>query len=365
MREDGKIGNRQFMILVILFTMGTSIMIAPGTLTAEARQDAWVAAIFGTGLGVLYVLICHALAKRFPAQTLAEFTESILGKWPGKAVSLLYFVFFFLLTAFLLRDVGDFLTTQVLTQTPLEFIHILYLLVVVMGVRLGLEPIARAAEVFFPWIIGLLFILVVFTLPYIRMENLYPLLEEGFKPVLRAGLQFSSLQEYVVFLMVMPYIRNNFRSGRFWIQGVIYGGLPTILLTLFCILVMGPDITELYLYPSYELAKRIDIAEFLDRIQIMMATIWFMTIYFKTALCYNASVTTLSKLLNLKDYRLLTLPLALILLVLSIAIIPNTASFLAFIPKVWMSYAFTYMLLIPLLLLAVDTVRGISKAKRN
>ncbi|NRF90612.1 GerAB/ArcD/ProY family transporter [Paenibacillus frigoriresistens] len=43
--ENGIIGIRQFTILVTLFTVGSSILISPASLTAEAKQNGWIAAI--------------------------------------------------------------------------------------------------------------------------------------------------------------------------------------------------------------------------------------------------------------------------------------------------------------------------------
>lgn len=42
MLEKGKIGSRQLMILVILYTLGDSILVIPSIVASEAEQDAWI-----------------------------------------------------------------------------------------------------------------------------------------------------------------------------------------------------------------------------------------------------------------------------------------------------------------------------------
>lgn len=51
---------------------------------------------------------------------------------------------------------------------------------------------------------------------------------------------------------------------------------------------MGAEITARQVYPSYIFAKKINIAHFLERIEAIMAGIWFLTIFFKLTLCFYA-----------------------------------------------------------------------------
>ena len=89
-----KISIRQFTVLVMFYTIGTTILVIPSSLAADAEQNAWIAAIVGWLLGLFVVGLYILLSKQFPAMTLIEYTEKIFGKWLGKLISLL-FVFFF------------------------------------------------------------------------------------------------------------------------------------------------------------------------------------------------------------------------------------------------------------------------------
>ncbi|XEC95558.1 GerAB/ArcD/ProY family transporter [Paenibacillus tarimensis] len=137
MLENGKIGVRQFMILVILFSVGTSILLAPSLLASEAKQDAWIAGILGVGVGLLSVWLYNTLGNLFPNKTLVEYSEEILGKWIGKAISLVFFIFIFTLTALVLRNLGDFMTTQIMPETPIEFLHIIFFIYCYYGNSFG------------------------------------------------------------------------------------------------------------------------------------------------------------------------------------------------------------------------------------
>lgn len=83
--EPPKISATQFTIIVILFTIGSSILIIPSGLAAASEQDAWIAGIVGLAGGLLVILLFNALSKQNPSLTLLESCEVTLGKGLGKA----------------------------------------------------------------------------------------------------------------------------------------------------------------------------------------------------------------------------------------------------------------------------------------
>ncbi|WP_257346991.1 GerAB/ArcD/ProY family transporter [Pseudalkalibacillus decolorationis] len=358
MLENGKISVRQFTILLILFIVGGSILVVPSQLASEAKQDAWIAAILGLVLSLSLVMLYNALGSRFPDMTLAQYSEEILGKWIGKVVSLLFFFYFFEHTAGLLRLIGDFMTTQIMPETPIQAIHIIFLSIIIMGVRLRIEPIARASEIFFPWFILLFFILVISISPHIEVEKIQPIGEEV-KPIVSGAFQFLGLPflQLEVFLILYPYINRKKEVKKFYLLGTLIGGVFLIVITFLSIAVLGADQSTRQMYPSYSLARKINIGDLFQRVEAIMAFIWFITVYFKMAITFYASTLIFAQTFKLKDYRFLTFPLGIIIIVLSIVDFPNIVYFKQFIKTIWTPYSLTYGLFLPLVLLGVAMLR--------
>lgn len=359
MLENGKIAARQFAILVFMFTAGSSLLLAPAMLAAPAKQDAWLAGILGVGAGLLFGLLYTKLGRLYPEMNLTQYSEKILGKWMGKAVSILFLPFPFLLASLVLRNIGDFLTTYIMPETPIQFIHIMMLIVVMMGIRLGIETIARAAEVIFPWFIILFFLLVIFVSPQIEVQKIQPVLEGGMKPVLHAALLFAAypFMEFVTFLFIIPYVNRPGEVGKAFFAGTCMGGAVIVVLTALSILVIGPDHTARDLYPSYVLAQKINIGNFLQRIEAIIAGLWFVSIFFKLSISFYATTLSLAQILNLKEYRMLVFPLGMIMVVISLASSPNIVYNFTTILEVWVFFAGTFGLLLPLFLLGVAAIR--------
>ncbi|GGI45378.1 germination protein [Paenibacillus marchantiophytorum] len=359
MIEKGKIGVHQFTILTILFTVGSSILIAPSGLAYDAKQDAWIAALLGLLVGLLLVVLLYSLGGRFPGKTLVTYCEELMGTWLGKGVGFLYFCFFFILAALVLRNLGDFITTQVLVDTPLQFTHIFFLSIVILGIRNGLETFTRTSEIFLPWVLLFFFLMFIFLPTQVDVKFMQPIMGYGLKPIVRASVSLigTPYLELVVFLMIIPFINSTKKLGKSFLVGVSIGGVLLILISLFSILVLGDKLTSVQMYPSYSLAKKISIGSFLERLEVIMAGIWFITIYFKLTICFYAATLTFGEVFRMKEIRQLYLPLGMILIVLSIVSYPDVAYFMRFATKIWLFYSATFGFVIPLILLVIAMLR--------
>lgn len=360
MLEKGKIGVHQFTILTILFTVGSSILIAPSGVAHEAKQDAWIASAAGLIGGLLLIWLYNRITVRFPRSTFVSCCRQVLGHWLGSAVALFYFGYFFLLAAFVLRNISDFMATQVLTQTPIQFIHIFFLGVVIMGIRNGIETLARTAEIFLPWVFFFFLIMAVLLPPKFEFGNVVPILEYGLKPIIRASLPVLSTpyMELIVFLLIFPSVKNAAMARKaFWV-GTLVGGILLVGISLLSILVLGADLTARHVYPSFSLAKKISIGTFLERLEVIMAGIWFITIYFKLSICLYASTMTFAEVFKLRDPKPLYWPFGMLLIALSVTVYPNITYSTQFASRIDFPYSLPYAVLIPALILIVALVRG-------
>lgn len=359
MNKQGVISIRQFTILVLYFVVGSSILFTPSVLAAESKQDAWLAGLVALGAGLLVVWVYNALAKRFQDRTFLEFCEHTLGKWPGRILCLLLVLHFFLLSSLVLRDMGDFISSEFLPNTPIEAVLLIYLPVVLYGVRLGIESIAQTAELLFPLFLVLFVILLVLISPHGEFDNMLPILENGMKPIARSAWVFWGFPflELVCFLMYVPTVQNKKKLPQAFTLGTLGGGLCLTLITFLCVLVLGPTLTVRSSFSSYTLAKKINIGDFLTRIEEIMTLIWLLSLYFKLVLNFYATASGLSQLLKIKDERVLLVPLALLAYFVCVIEIPNSTYFYAFTTKTYTFYVLPYGLLFPLLLLLVSHVR--------
>ncbi|MBW5470477.1 endospore germination permease [Brevibacillus formosus] len=358
MINNGHISARQFMILVTLFAIGDAILYVPSLTATAAKQDAWISALIGWGEGFLLTYLYISLSMRYPNKSIFQYSEDILGKWMGKVVAILFITYFFIDASLMLMEIGDFVTTQIMQETPIEIILVLFTVIIVIGVRSGAEVFSRVSELLFPYFLLLFFVLIVFISPQIKIENVKPVLAHGMAPVFGGNFRYMGyLLETVILIVMFPLVKRPARAAKAYFLGSLFSNLFLTMITAVAILVLGADITVLLAYPSYTLAQKISIGNFFERIEVLMAVIWFITLFIKITVCFYATSRGIAYTLGLRDYRQLTLPLGMIMIVVALATMPNRPYFDTFVSEIWMPYSLTYGLFLPVLLLSVGALR--------
>ncbi|WP_176706764.1 GerAB/ArcD/ProY family transporter [Paenibacillus hemerocallicola] len=365
--EQGKIAPRQFTILVIMFIIGSSILLVPAALGAQAKQDAWISAILGVAVGLGIIVLLAAAGSRLPSASLTESLKGLLGKWLGTVVAIFFVIHAFLLSVFMLRYIGDFMATQIMPETPVEAIHIVFIILVIMAAKHGLETFTRSAEIFLPWVLIFLFILTLFVLPQMKLDNLLPIMHNGFAPVLKGSLPLIGIPylELVLLLMVYPHVDDPSKRTRAFLLGGTIGGILIILITVLTLSVLGPYLTVRNIYPSFALTKKINIGSFLQRIEALLAITWFLTIYFKTTVTFYVTAVGIAQIFKLKRYQSVLAPLGFLAAIYALIVYPDIVYGIRFAGTIWTPYAAVFGLLLPLVLLGIAMLRKIGGSGRR
>ncbi|MEY8756753.1 endospore germination permease [Peribacillus frigoritolerans] len=359
-----KISSHQLMILILLYSVGTVILHTPSPLAGFAKQDAWLAALFGTGIALIFVWFYIRVGNLYPDLALDQINEKVFGKIVGKMINLTFFIWSFSTSSQTIYYVGNFIETFWMPDTPLLALNILLAAVVIFTVRLGLETFTRTLEIFFIPVLLLLIVFLISIIPEANIQNIQPVFESGAKPLIRAILFYVSVFTLspVMFLMIFPSkVSERKKGGKAFYIGTLIGGIILILVIMLDILVLGPDTTARNIAPSYTMAKKINVGNFLMRIEAIIATIWIITTYTRAVMYFYVSVVVFSNIFNIKDYRPFTTALGMIMVFYSSIVFPTVPSSGEFNKNIWLFYAATYGLVMPLLLFITAKLKNIIK----
>jgi spore germination protein KB len=359
MLENGKISPLQFGILIFLFNLGTPIIRMPGSLASTSKQDGWITLLLGMVISVGLIFLYNSLAERFPNETVVEYSERILGKWLGKMVGISFIWYFLYLSAFGLRGVGDFLTTVLLGQTPIDVIHIVFMVGIVYGAKLGLEVIGRAGEVLFPWVMLISLLTGIFLLTKIEFSNFSPILPVGWGQPAK-GLYYLSgtpITQLVVFLMISPFVNRHKQAKKWYYAGILFNLFYLLLLFVLTISVLGVDLTARSIYAPYEAVKQVMVGDFVERIEAFIAGAWFITIFIKMILLLYVVNLATAQVFKFKSYRPFILPSSIMILALANILGPNIAYIRSAVNEMWPAYSMIQGFFIPAVLLFVAMIR--------
>ncbi|WP_426452590.1 GerAB/ArcD/ProY family transporter [Paenibacillus sp. S-38] len=341
-----KISNRQLTVLVTLYVIGDSILVLPSFPAMYAKEDAWISGLIGMIIGLIFIYLFARLGKLHPEMNLYEYSSRKLGKWGGRAAAFVLCFYFLLMVSAQVREMGDFMTTQIMPLTPIQSIQLLFLFIVVLGARLGIETIARTGEILFPHFFLLFCLLAVCLLPEIDLQNVMIPLGSGVKPVLYGSLTAITFPfaEAVCMLTILSSTNNKEKMPRSMLIGALIGGIVLEIVIVLTIVVIGAPVAANQIYPAYSLAKKIGIGNFLERIEVILGIMWIITTFFKTVLNFYALNLGVSQLAGFKEPKLMTLPLGMILLVSSIVAFPDIAYFNDLASSYWPFLDFTVCL---------------------
>ncbi|SFG15339.1 spore germination protein KB [Halobacillus alkaliphilus] len=320
-----KISLLQFFVLLNLFVYGTNLVVGSGL---DAKKDAWIAILIGVAGGILLFLMYYYLYTLYPDLSLVGYSQKLLGKYAGGFIGLLYIIFFIYEAARDLRDVGGVIGATVLNETPMIFISGVMILAIAYIIYLGIEVLARTAEIFwgFVVILGALGSLFFYFSGLIDVKQLLPLLESGWKPVLKAVYTNTIMfpfGEMVAFTFILPYIEKKKQVLKVGMAAVIVSGLLITYSTAINLSVLGVDIMTRSQFPLLSAVQGIEIMNFIEHLDVMAVLVLIIGVFFKISVFYYAAIVAMADLFKVTHKKRLIFPTAIIILNTSLIIAGN------------------------------------------
>ncbi len=306
--EKAQISSTQLVFLIILFELGSTIIVGMGF---EAKQDAWVVILLAMLGGIVLYLIYTHLHKKYPKAHITTYSSYLLGKYLGYIVAWAYIFYFFYLSARVLRDFSELIVITILKETPLLIVMIIFTVVIVYSCTLGLETIARTCEIFFPYVLGsgLLILFFIFVTGSLQTENLQPPLEKGWGEILKHTFPKSltfPFGELVVFTMLFPYLNKEEKARKLGIQAILISTLVLLMTNLTILMSLGPDLAKGSVVPLLDTVSLVNIQGIVQRIDpiviIMMVFVGFFKIVIFFLAAYIGLHDVIPKLKNKKRY---------------------------------------------------------------
>jgi hypothetical protein len=103
------------------------------------------------------------------------------------------------------------------------------------------------------------------------------------------------------FLNALRYAKEVHAAIR---SGTILGAFFLTTLVFLCIVVLGPGISSDSLYPSYTLVEQIHVTDFLDRVEIIMFSIWLPAFLIKVAFSFIAFMVGIASFTKHQEHNI-------------------------------------------------------------
>lgn len=326
------INTNQFVWMVFSIITSFTTLQVPGILIFHAGRDAWISALLAWFLDVLLAIVYARMGLRFPGQNFVQYSMTILGKFWGRIVGIMFPLFFLMVASLLMSAISILVGNTILPEAPTALILLIGYIFIAYAVKKGIEVIGRSCEVLGP--IYLLSFIVLFALvfPKIKLNRLRPLFAEGLYPSLSGSIFILSFISICIIMGMYIPICNHMENG--FIAKFIAVSLGTFVICSIVILSIAAFGTEQagnIVNPGLMLTQLAHIENVIDRADV----IWFI-VAIEAGLMTSvnliwASSLGISQIIGLSTYKPLIYPTILISSVLSIISFDNNTEILNFV----------------------------------
>ena len=300
-----RISHFQLFALIMLFEIGSTTLFALGL---DAKQDAWIAILIAMLLGFGLIWVYTEIQKYYPNKNLADILVTVLGKWIGGPLVILYALEFFWIGTLNFREFGELVSMILLPTTPMIIILVSFMLITIYVLFSGYEVLARLGEIMLPIVIIFLVTTYVLTILSGRADfsRIQPVLGHGILPVL--DVAFPAIVNFpfgesVVFLMYWSYVNSQEQIRKITYFAVGASGLLLVCSLIIIVTVLGVQYANNTEVPLFEVIKMINIAEVITNLDAVAAVLMFIGGFFKMSLHFYGGVLAIKTLFKIQHEK--------------------------------------------------------------
>ncbi|WP_113674231.1 GerAB/ArcD/ProY family transporter [Vallitalea guaymasensis] len=318
------ISNRQGISMIILLMLSESFVINPIT---EPNSDIWISILVAIGITCLIVVAYCRILARYPGKNLYEILITVFGKIIGNVISILYVLYCFYVGALVLSTFILFTNVVGLINTPRSIIAIGVILLVIIGLKYGLEVMGRWSEFSVRIIYPIILLTIPLMLTMVEAFNLTPVLADGIQPIAKGAMEMITFPFAEVITLILIFSTKSISKSKsiykVFIYGLLLGGFVLFCTHVSAYLCLGKYAYSSSYFPIYSAVSRINIGDILQRIEAIIAIIFIMSGFVKIAIYLLAGCKGVAVLLKLEDYKFIVTPLSIITLVVSLTTVSN------------------------------------------
>ncbi|SHK08348.1 GerAB/ArcD/ProY family transporter [Tepidibacter formicigenes] len=342
------ISDKQGLFIIIMFILGNSAIMIEGL---EAKQDLWIAIILSILLALPIILISARLHQIFLEKDLFYILEICFGKITGKFIILLYTWFVFHTEVLIFRNYSQFVNAVALTETPLILPIIAMGILCAWIVKEGIETLGRVAEFFSRIVITFLILSMLMLIPVMNIDNIFPVLFNGIKPIIKGA--FSTLSfpfaQLFIFTMIFSNIINK-SHYKIYITGLIIGGSIIFLTSTSIILVLGANKAQSLYFPTRNAFSKINIGNLIDNLEILIAVLLPVGTFIKGSVYLLATCKGITRIFGFDNYRFIVIPMTLLIINVSYFIHNSIIDLFDWMGDIWPYYTFPFQVILPIII---------------
>lgn len=345
-----QITNGMFMALIINMIYAKAIGLTQGSISREIGNDMWLSTTFSVIQGIFIMFVTITVLKRTPEYDLIEQCKLIMGKWAAKVIALIFFIFFMLSFGVVMITFVYHLKDYFLPEAPTFLFVVAAVIVGAFGIFYGLEVIARMALLGIFSILLLNILILIGSLNGFDIRELLPTFESGLPKIIWASRHHNA--DWAMATMMTAIILPNVKDPDTWknagINGSAYSGMFILLWPILEAGVLTSEVAGQYIVSCMQMARSASIGLFLHRYEMVMVALFALSSLTQIMMTLFCAANALQKITNVKSYRKLILPVAIILGGFGYYIVSDHRRAMYFLETNWITASVSIAIILPI-----------------
>lgn len=282
MNDNKNINIIQYCSILIMLVDASFLGISIYTCIDNSGVDCWISILISLLIGITCIIIFNHINNFMPSKNLSKKIICLYGKKIGFIINLIITICFFSIFLCFMTNILIYIVSQFLTKTPLIFIGIIFVFLIIYINIKGIEVISRVSYIFI--IINmLLFLISLFGLiNNIDCSNLLPIAQNGIKPIFKSSF-FIIIDNIIPIYVLLSIPKNkicNYKNlNKYVYFSFIYALLIMVIIVVATVGTLGIDLSKLYKYPEYIVLKNISLFGFLNNMENVFNIQWILGLF--------------------------------------------------------------------------------------
>ena len=263
--KEARISNKQFKYIVALFLQGTLLYVT--YFLQKGGRDTYIMIILAALCGMLIACMNSGFTKMYPGGDLATIFCHVFGKVIGKIFCVIYAAFFLYLCAVNLRQTGQFVATNLLSDQSWILIAVVFTVVCIYAAKNGPGVFSYIGAIGCFFLLFMSAVLLLCVLPHMNGEHFMPAMVQSPATYADSLIFITAVPFSEIFMLLMfsPYVKGGIKKGSY-IKGITIATIFIVASVVRIIAVFGPLIKS-FSYPSFEIIYVINFGSSLSRLE--------------------------------------------------------------------------------------------------
>ena len=304
LESKGKISLRQAFFLFILITFSPAIRLTPAFALDKAKQVAWLTPLPALIPCIIMIFVLNRVFKVYKDKSLMDAVYDIMGRWIGKVMVCIYFLWNVWLTAIYLRYDVERLVSSTYPNVDPNLFAIVTIAMVAYILPKGITVIGRMSEILLPVTILTFVFLCLFLFPEVRIDSVIPVSTKDVMPIVHGSFVTTAIGSYMLTIFFMGEFINDkeklFKSGIWY--SIVYI-LLSIVLVFVTVGTLTSSVSKRLPIAFLVAVKQISILDTVEKIESLIVGTWIYADFILLSVFSFVTLNMLKSLFNLRETK--------------------------------------------------------------